>query len=212
MSFASPCVLPLAPVYIAILAGPDVLDAGQAKPRVNILLHSAVFVSGFTAVFVAMGAGAGLTGLAVQVDVFILHRIAAIMLIVFGSLLLAGQRFPHLAFQQRLSPSQVRATGYARSFVIGVIFSMVAMSCASYILGGILMLAFASETAWRGAGLLAVYSLGLGVPFLVMGAAFDVVKPALAHIQRHARALYLASGVLLVVLGILLFNNRLSWL
>lgn len=211
LSFFSSCVLPLAPVYIAIIAGPDVLDAKTDKRQAHVFLHSLTFVTGFTAVFVALGAGAGLTGVAISVNILTLRRVAGILLLVFGALLLAGQKFPQLNLQKRLAPSQSKATGYLRSLVTGVIFSLAAMSCASYWLGSILTLAFASETAWRGASLLAVYSLGLGIPFLIVGAAFDSITPLLKRIRRYSTAVYFVSGALLITVGILLLTNRLVW-
>ncbi len=209
LSFLSPCVLPLVPVYIAILTGSDVLDTGADKRQARVFLHSLTFVLGFTAVFVSLGAGAGLTGLAIGVDLLTLRRVAGILLLVFGALLLAAQRFPQLNFEKHLTLSQSRTTGYLRSFLTGVVFSMVAMSCATYILGGILMLALTSETAWRGASLLAVYSLGLGVPFLIIGVAFDSFAPLLKRIRRYSTAVSIVGGVLLIVVGILIMTNRL---
>lgn len=211
LSFLSPCVLPLVPIYIAILAGPDILEAKTDKRRAHVFLHSLTFVIGFTTVFVILGAGAGLTGLAIGVNILTLRRVAGILLLVFGALLLAAQKFPQLNFQERLTPSQGRTTGYLRSFLTGAIFSMVAMSCATYILGGILMLALASETAWRGASLLAIYSLGLGIPFLIIGAAFDSIAPLLKRIRRYSTATYFVSGALLITMGILILTNRLFW-
>lgn len=209
LSFVSPCVLPLVPVYIAILTGSDVLDTGADKRQARVFLHSLIFVFGFTIVFVGLGAGAGLTGLAIDVDLLTLRRAAGILLLVFGALLLAAQRFPQLNFEKHLTLSQGRTTGYLRSFLTGAIFSMVAMSCATYILGGILMLALVSETAWHGASLLAVYSLGLGVPFLIIGAAFDKIAPLLKRIRRYSTVINIVSGALLVVVGILILTNRL---
>lgn len=209
LSFVSPCVLPLVPVYIAILTGSDVLDTGTDKRQARVFLHSLIFVFGFTIVFVGLGAGAGLTGLAIDVDLLTLRRAAGILLLAFGALLLAAQRFPQLNFEKHLTLSQGRTTGYLRSFLTGAIFSMVAMSCATYILGGILMLALVSETAWHGASLLAVYSLGLGVPFLIIGAAFDKIAPLLKRIRRYSTVINIVSGALLVVVGILILTNRL---
>ncbi len=211
LSFLSPCVLPLVPIYIAILAGPDILEAKTDKRRAHVFLHSLTFVIGFTTVFIILGAGAGLTGLAIGVNILTLRRVAGILLLVFGALLLAAQKFPQLNFQKRLTPSQGRTTGYLRSFLTGAIFSMVAMSCATYILGGILMLALASETAWHGASLLAIYSLGLGIPFLIIGAAFDSIAPLLKRIRRYSTATYFVSGALLITMGILILTNRLFW-
>jgi len=211
-SFLLPCVLPLAPIYLAILAGPEILEPGADKKNVRIFLHSLTFVAGFSAVFIGLGAGAGLAGLAISINFFLIKQVAGILLIVFGTLFLLSQKVPQLNFQKRLTPSQSTRTGYIRSFATGAIFSMVSMTCATYILGGILMLAAASATAWRGASLLAIYSLGLGIPFLIIGAAFDRVTPLLKRIQRHSKAVYITSGAVLIVLGILVTTGRLTLL
>ena len=211
-SFLLPCVLPLAPIYLAILAGPEILEPGADKKNVRIFLHSLTFVAGFSAVFVGLGAGAGLAGLAISINFSLLKQVAGILLIVFGTLFLLSQKVPKLNFQKRLTPSQSTKTGYIRSFATGAIFSMVSMTCATYILGGILMLAAASATAWRGASLLAFYSLGLGIPFLIIGAAFDRVTPLLKRIQRHSKAVYITSGAVLIALGILVTTGRLTLL
>jgi len=211
-SFLLPCVLPLAPIYLAILAGPEILQPGADKKNVRVFLHSLTFVAGFSAVFIGLGAGAGLAGLVISINFSLIKQVAGILLIVFGTLFLLSQKVPQLNFQKRLTPSQSTKTGYIRSFATGAIFSMASMTCATYILGGILMLAAASETAWRGASLLAIYSLGLGIPFLIIGAAFDRVTPLLKRIQHHSKAVYITSGAVLIVLGILVTTGRLTLL
>ena len=212
LSFLSPCVLPLVPVYLASLAGPEILEAKADKRSTHIFLHSLTFVSGFSLVFVILGAGAGLAGLAISAHLFTIQRVAGILLIVFGALLLAAQKVPQLNFQKRLTPSKSRTTGYLRSFVTGSIFALAWTPCVGYVLGGILILALASETAWRGAYLLAIYSLGLGIPFLIIGAAFDSVSPLLRRVQRYSKVIYIISGVFLIVLGILIVTGRLTLL
>ena len=210
-SFLSPCVLPLVPIYLAGLAGPEILEAKTDKRSAHIFLHSLAFVIGFTVVFIALGAGAGLAGFAISANIAIIRRVASILLIVFGSILLLGQKIPQLNFAKRFSPSQSKTTGYLRSFVTGAIFTMILTPCVGPILAGILTLAVASETASQGAALLAVYSLGLGIPFLIIGAAFDVVLPLLRRIQRYSRIIYIISGVVLIVLGILNLTGQLLW-
>ncbi|MCD6452745.1 MAG: sulfite exporter TauE/SafE family protein [Dehalococcoidales bacterium] len=212
LSFLSPCVLPLVPVYLASLAGPEILDDKADKKNAHIFLHSLSFVVGFSIVFVILGAGAGLAGLAISAHLDVIQKVAGILLIVFGGLMLLSQKVPQLNFQKRLTPSQSRTTGYLRSLATGSIFALAWTPCISYTLGGILMLAMASETARQGASLLAIYSLGLGIPFLIIGAAFDSVAPRLRRIQRHSRVIYIVSGILLGVLGILILTGRLSLL
>lgn len=210
-SFLTPCVLPLVPIYLAGLAGPEILEVKTDKRSAHIFLHSLTFVVGFTVVFVLLGAGAGLLGFVISTNMFLIRRVASIVLIVFGSLLLASLKIPQLNFIKHMAPSQSKATGYVRSFVTGVIFSAVMVPCVGPILGSILTLAVASETASRGAMLLGIYSLGLGIPFLIIGAAFDAVLPFLRRLQRYSRIIYIISGVALLVLGILSLTGRLTW-
>lgn len=210
-SFVTPCVLPLVPIYLAGLAGPDILEAGTDKKSAHIFLHSLTFVLGFAAIFVLLGAGAGLLGFAISSHIFLIRRVAGTALIVFGSLLLASLKIPQLNFVKHMAPSQSKATGYVRSFVTGVVFSAVMVPCVGPILGSILTLAIASETASEGAKLLGIYSMGIGIPFLIMGAAFDAVLPFLRRLQRYSRIIYVISGVVLLSLGILSLTGRLTW-
>ena len=209
-SFLLPCTLPLVPVYLGSLAGPDIFVAGAYKKRrVPVFLHSLSFVIGFTTVFVIMGVGAGLAGFALSSHLAVIRQIASSLLIFFGVFMLASLKIPWLNYEKRLLPSRGIATGYSRSFLIGAIYPLAVTSCGSYILGGILTLAGSSKTAWHGAYLLAIYSLGLGIPFLVIGAAFDFVAPLLKRIQRYSTAIYIFSGILLITVGILILTNKL---
>ena len=208
-SFLSPCVLPLVPVYLASLAGPEILEARADKRQAHIFLHSLTFVIGFTIVFTIMGAGAGLVGLAIDAHITLLRNIAGILLIAFGVFMLVALKVPRLNFEKRLTPSQSTTTSYLRSFLTGGIFCLAWTPCVGPILGGILTLAASSATAWSGAYLLAIYSLGLGIPFLIIGAAFDFVTPLLKRIRRHSTAIYIISGAVLIAVGILILTNRL---
>jgi len=132
------------------------------------------------------------------------------VIIAFGVFVLVAQKVPWLNYEKRLAPSQSIAVGYLRSFLIGAIFSLAWTPCVGPILGGILTLAAVSETAWHGGYLLAIYSLGLGLPFLVIGAAFDSLSPVLKRIHRYSSLIYIISGILLIVVGILMLTNRLG--
>jgi len=134
------------------------------------------------------------------------------LLIFFGLFLLASLKVSWLNYEKRLAVSRSITTGYLRSLLIGAIFSLAWTPCVGPILGGILALAWSSETAWHGAYLLALYSLGLGIPFLIIGAAFDSITPLLKRIYRYSRAIYIFSGVLLIAVGILILTDRLGWL
>jgi len=195
LSFLSPCVVPLVPVYLASLYGPEILETGAARRRLPLFLHSLSFVIGFSLVFVTLGAIAGLTGLAINPSSALLNKIAG----------------PWLNYEKRLTPSLGNTTGYLRSLLIGATFSLAWIPCVSPILGGILALALGSETAWHGAYLLAIYSLGLGLPFLIIGVAFESISPLLRRIHRYSRLIYIISSLLLITIGVLILTNSLTW-
>jgi len=211
LSFLSPCVVPLAPVYLASLAGPEILEAGTKRNRLSIFLHSLSFVGGFSIIFVTLGAIAGLTGFAISPNSALLNKIAGSLLIAFGLFMLAALKLPWLNYEKRLTSSLGTTTGYLRSFLIGAIFSLAWTACVGPILGGILAIALDSATAWRGAYLLAIYSLGLGLPFLVIGVAFDSISPLLKRIHRYSNWVYIISGLLLIAVGVLILTNNLNW-
>ena len=211
LSFLSPCVLPLVPVYLATLAGPEIFGAGVTRIRIPLFLHSLSFVIGFSLIFVAMGAIAGLTGFAINPSLALLNKISGSLLIAFGLFILAALKVPWLNYEKRLNPSLGNTTGYLRSFLIGATFSLAWTACVGPILGGILTIALNSATAWHGAYLLAFYSLGLGLPFLIIGVAFDSVAPLLKRIHRYSELIHIISGVLLIAIGILILTNKIIW-
>jgi len=210
-SFLSPCVLPLVPVYLASLAGPEIFEPKTGIVRMPVFLHSLSFVIGFSIVFSLWGAGAGLIGSTLIAYSAVIRQIVGGLLILFGLFLLASLKVPWLNFEKRLSPSRGATTGYLRSVLTGGIFSLAWTPCVGPILGGILTLALGSETGWHGAYLLAVFSLGLGLPFLIVGAAFDSVIPLLKRIHRYSTIIYIVSGVLLIVMGVLIMTDTLVW-
>lgn len=211
-SFVSPCVLPLVPVYFASLCGPEILDPKAAISRIPIFLHSLSFVLGFSLVFTMMGVLVGLTGIVISPYSVVVRQVVGSLLIVFGLFMLAALRVPWLNYERRLAPSLGTTTGYLRSFLTGGIFCLAWTPCVSPLLSSVLTLALGSETAWQGAYLLAVYSLGLGLPFLIIGAAFGSITPLLRRINRYSKWIYIISGLLLIAIGILILTNRLAWL
>jgi len=211
LSFLSPCVLPLVPVYLASLVGPELLDKKGSGLRLPTFLHSLSFVLGFSLVFTTMGAIAGLTAFAINPSLALLNKISGSFLIAFGVFLLAALKIPWLNYEKRLSPSLGNTTGYFRSFLIGASFSLAWTACVGPILGAILTVALNTGTAWHGAYLLAIYSLGLGLPFLVIGLAFDSLSPVLKRIQRYTGIIRVISGLLLIIIGILVLTDKIRW-
>jgi cytochrome c-type biogenesis protein len=212
LSFLSPCVLPLVPVYLGTVCGPEILEPGAQKKRLPIFFHSLSFVIGFSLVFIILGASVGLLGFSLGINTALTQYIAGGLLVAFGLFLLASLKIPWLNYEKRLAPSVGTTTSYLRSLIIGAIFSLAWTPCVGPVLGGILTLAWSSETAWQGAYLLAVYSLGLGLPFLIIGAAFDSIRPLLRRIHRYSTWSYIISGLLLIAIGILILTSNLSWL
>ena len=211
LSFLSPCVLPMIPVYLASLYGPGIFDEAK-RVRVQVFFHSLSFVIGFTIVYTLLGAIVGLTGYAIIPDYALLSNIAGGFLIAFGVIVLASTKISWLNYEKRLSPRLGKTSGYLRSFLIGAAFSVSWTACVGPILGSILAIAATQARAWEGAYLLAVYSLGLGLPFLVIGIAFDYLMPFLKKIQRYSQIIRIVSGLLLLVIGVFILTDQLVWI
>jgi cytochrome c-type biogenesis protein len=211
LSLLSPCMLPMIPVYIASLSGPEIFESGIAGRRLFVFRHSLSFVVGFSVIFILLGAGAGIAGLSLSSHVELFRQISGSIMIIFGLFMLAAPGISWLNYEKRLAPSQSIRSGYLRSFIIGIIFSLAWTPCVGPVLGGILTLALNSQSGWTGAYLLTIYSIGLGVPFLLIGLVFDSALPWLKRVNRYSKYIYLVSGVLLIAVGILIILNKLSW-
>jgi cytochrome c-type biogenesis protein len=211
LSFLSPCVLPMVPVYIGALVGPEAVTA-DGRSRFNVFFHTLSFVLGFVIVFTLLGAGFGLFGLAIGSHAVLLRQISGAFLVFFGLFLIASRWLPALNYEKRITHGTLKITGYARSVLIGAIFTLAWTPCVGPILASILTIAVNSETAARGALLLAVYGVGLGLPFLVIGAAFGTVNPLLKRITRYGGIIHIVSGIILVAIGLLALFNKLTWL
>jgi cytochrome c-type biogenesis protein len=208
LSFLSPCVLPMVPVYLASLYGPEIFE--KRGVRLPVFLHSLSFVIGFSVVFILLGALVGLTGYAVNPDYELLRKVAGSVLIAFGLFIIIATRVPWLNYEKRLTPKLGSTGGYLRSGIIGAVFSISWTACVGPVLGSILALASVRATAGQGAYLLAIYSLGLGLPFLIIGAAFDSVLPLLKKISRYSGIIHIVSGLLLVTVGALILTDNLG--
>jgi len=209
LSFLSPCVLPLVPVYIANIAGSSVLTESPPSRR-YIFLHTLSFVAGFSLIFVILGASMGLLG--AMVPLGLLRNIAGVLLILFGLFLLAAAKLPWLNYEKRLLPNRARGTGYLRSLSIGAIFSLAWVPCVGPVLAAILALAATSQTAWQGVYLLLAYSLGLGLPFIAVGLALGALSRYLRWLNRHAYITTIVSAALLITVGILILMGKLAYI
>jgi len=209
LSFLSPCILPLVPVYLANIAGASVLTPELAN-RKHIFFHTIAFIAGFSLIFTALGASVGLLGAAAPQGV--LEKVGGVLLIAFGIFLIAAIRIPWLNYEKRLDFARARGAGYLRSLLIGVIFSLGWIPCVGPILGGILALAANSQTAWQGVYLLLAYCLGLGLPFIVVGLALGAASKYIRWLSRHAFVTSIVAAVLLITVGILMLTGYLEHL
>ncbi len=211
LSFLSPCVLPLVPVYITHLAGSADLASGGTQRRNDAFLHALSFVLGFSLVFIALGASVGLVGYLLRDQLPTLARVAGVLLIALGLHLVGILRMPFL--YRTYGPEAVgssQGAGYAKSFILGSTLSVGWTPCIGPILGSILTLAAASSTVWQGAVLLVFYSVGLGIPFLLTGLAFGAVIAQFKRISRFVPVFEVVGGVLVIVIGSLVFLDRLT--
>jgi cytochrome c-type biogenesis protein len=209
LSFLSPCILPLVPVYLANIAGASVLTPDLADRR-PVLFHTISFIVGFSLVFIALGASLGLLGAAVPQQV--LEKVGGTLLITFGIFLVAATKVPWLNYEKRLDFGKAKGAGYLRSLLIGVIFSLGWIPCVGPILGGILTLAASSQTVWQGVYLLLAYCLGLGLPFIAVGLALGAASRYIRWLSRHAFVTSIVAAVLLISVGILMLAGYLEYL
>lgn len=206
LSFLSPCVLPLALVYIVNLTGASSLTPEISRWRTTF--HAISFVAGFSLVFAALGASAGLIGAFIPTG--LLLKIAGSVLVLFGVWLLAAPRIPWLNYQMRFKRSLGKGSGYLRSLGLGAAYALGWTPCVGPVLAGILTLASSAQTAWQGGCLLLVYSLGLGVPFIAIGLAMGAATPVITWLSRRANTMSLLSGILLIAVGIGLLTGTLT--
>ena len=212
LSFFSPCVLPLVPAYIANLAGASAIDAGEKRNVWPTLLHSIAFVLGFSILFILMGASAGLIGSAITAYAETLRIVSGIVVILFGVFLIAAYKIPWLNYEKRMHLKGTANPGYLRSMLIGSAFAVGWTPCIGPILGSILFIASYTQESTKGALLLAAYSLGMGIPFLLLGLAWSYIMPFWKGLNRHLALISIISGALLIIVGILMLTGQLTWL
>ena len=209
VSFLAPCVLPLVPGYLSAVSAVEASRLGERGVARRVVVSSLPFIAGFAAVFVALGAAAGTIGGALGLDQRLLLELAGLVMIVLG-LSFAGL----LPFPERLLlPGLIgRARGTRSSVVLGGAFGVCAAPCIGPVLASILVLAGNTSTVGQGALLLAAYSAGLAVPFLLAGVAFARSMGAFRWLRDHYTVIQAASGTTLVGIGLLLFFDRFWWL
>lgn len=205
LSFVSPCVLPLVPAYLVNLAGETALSG---MDRRRTIAHAAAFVAGFSAVFTLLWVGIALLGTLGADLVTWLQRIGGFILIVLGMHMLGLITIP---FLERTAGLRLEgaSSGYRRSILIGIAFGAGWTPCIGPYLALILTILLNNDVA-SGAVLLLAYSLGLGVPFLLVAGGFGSVRRALDWVRIHIRAVNAVGGTLVIVMGLLLLSGQLT--
>jgi cytochrome c-type biogenesis protein len=209
-SFLSPCVLPLVPIYLGQLVGQSIYQSTTKQPvlstRMVTFFHAATFVFGFTLAFVALGATASTLGSFLREHQVIVRQIGGVILVVVGLHLAGILKLPFLYWQKRIEYHPARP-GYLASLIMGVIFAIAWSPCIGPILGSILVLAANAATLRSGVFLLLAYSLGLAIPFLLLGLGLDRVSRLLKQLRPHLGKIEIATGVMLIAVGIMIFFN-----
>lgn len=211
LSFLSPCVLPLVPSYLSFVTGMTLDDLQEGSDRRVVMTHSILFVSGFTLVFLLLGASASFLGQFFRLYEVWLARIGGVVILVFGLHLMGVFRITPLLRERRVHLSD-KPAGHVGTLAVGAAFGAGWTPCIGPVLGAILTLAGTSETVWQGTGLLLAYSLGLAIPFLLAALALDRFLSTFKRFRRWVPVLEKASGVLLVLLGLLLVTGRFTLL
>ncbi len=203
ISFISPCMLPMLPIYISYFAGHS---ENQDEKRPKTIFKVIAFVVGFTLVFTMLGVFAGTLGRLLSRYQTIINIVSGVIVVLFGLSYLEVFRIPLFKGMK----GGYRVTGILSSFLFGAIYSVSLTPCVGAFLGSALMLASSAGGALEGASLLFVYSLGLGIPFVFSAVLLDKLSGAFSWIKKHYRTINLVSGIALIAVGILMMFGLLN--
>ncbi|NLL06892.1 MAG: cytochrome c biogenesis protein CcdA [Clostridiaceae bacterium] len=206
LTFISPCILPMLPIYFIYLAGDTEGDKGKNKKKRNLVLNSIGFVIGFTIIFVLLGATATSLGVFFKEKKSTLKIISGIIVFIFGLNYTGFIKIGILNKQKRLD-FQFEKLNFLKSIIFGMVFSFAFSPCVSAFLASVLARASVSDTLIEGMLLLFIYSIGLGTPFIISAIAFENIKGVFKTIQKHNRIISIVSGGLLMLAGLALIFN-----
>ncbi|MDZ7359438.1 MAG: cytochrome c biogenesis protein CcdA [candidate division KSB1 bacterium] len=213
ISFISPCVLPLVPAYISFISGVSVEDLRKAERRqqtaLRLMASSLLFISGFTVVFVLLGATATVVGNFLLQNLGFLSKAAGVVLIIFGLHVAGLIKIPFLNYEARFQTGG-KPTSTIGAFLVGSAFAFGWTPCIGPILGAILAIAGSQDTVGKGMLLLLVYSIGLGIPFFLTAAATQRLLSAMNRVKKHFKTVEIVSGAFLILVGIMMFFNLLT--
>ena len=206
LSFLSPCVLPLVPSYLSFVTGMSLEDMQEGIERRRLLVHSALFVTGFTLIFVLLGAGASFIGSFLLVNSDWIARVGGVIIILFGLHLMGVFQLMPLLSEKRVHLAD-KPAGYAGTLMVGVAFGAGWTPCIGPVLGAIMTMAASQEHLATGMLLLFVYSMGLAVPFMLAALALERFLRVFTRFRRFLPAIQKFAGALLIALGLLLVTG-----
>ena len=221
LTFLAPCTFPLIPAYLGFISGSSAADLynplKREGARRRIFLNGLFFLVGLTVVFVLFGTLAGFLGQTLVPYRIWLTRVGGTFVILFGLFTLGILRIPFLtqflSTERRIKPALIFKRGTPlSSTVLGASFAFGWTPCVGPILGSVLLLASTTATAFQGAFLLFVFSLGLAIPFLFVAAAFGTVSSSIRRVAQYLRGVEIIGGIFLIILGALLITGNFSWL
>jgi cytochrome c-type biogenesis protein len=213
ISFVSPCILPLIPSYVSYITGisyDELVSRESRRKNMSItLFHSLVFVLGFSLVFVLLGATASLAGSVLTQHLDVIRVVGGVLIIIMGVFVMDVVRIPFLQREAKLR-LKTRPAGYIGTFVVGMIFGAGWTPCTGPFLGSVLTLAMTGETLGSGMALLSLYSLGLGIPFILSAIAISAFLSSFNKLKKHFKAIKVTSGIILVIMGVLLLMDKMT--
>jgi len=212
LSFASPCVLPLVPAYLGYLSGAALGREGEGGSRFAVFMHAVAFVLGFSTVFVALGASASSIGRLLGEHLALIQKVGGLVIVVFGLHIMGVLKIPPLYRERRFEARARPRLGHLSSFLVGLFFAAGWTPCVGPVLSAIFLLATDARTVGQGACLLAAYSLGLGLPFLLAGLALEAVSSRLRRLGRYLKLVSIISGLFLIAVGMAIFTGSLGFL
>ncbi|MGG1660790.1 cytochrome c biogenesis CcdA family protein [Brevibacillus sp. NRS-1366] len=210
LSFLSPCVFPLIPAYVSHLTGSTIQEGRLVVQRRTLLYQSLSFIVGFTLIFIAMGASASLLGRFFAEERDLVQKVSGLLIVVFGLQMIGFLNLRLLMAGKTWETKRDMSRGTIRSFLTGLAFGAGWTPCVGLALSSILLLAGSTETLWHGVGMLAVYSLGLGVPFLLISLLLTYSLGIMKRLNRWIPLLSKINGWLLIGMGFLLFTGQLQ--
>jgi cytochrome c-type biogenesis protein len=213
LSFLSPCVLPLIPSYITYITGISFAELQDDHPNHEIrrrtVIHSLLFILGFTCIFVLLGASATFIGNILQSHMREVRKLGGILIIIFG-IHLSGLLPIHFLLGDKRFVVKNRPAGYLGSFLIGIAFAAGWTPCIGPILASILMVAATEETVGYGIALLLAYSFGLGLPFFLSALALHRFLIIFNRCRKYIRIFEITTGIFLLIIGVMVFTNSLA--